>query len=75
MVLNLVCTITILLDFEIYCKQIRQPLGSKRKKGLLLLGIVAKFFPNLSELINFCSAWNNQKTYCFLMILGRIEVN
>ena len=30
---------------------------------------------NLSELINFCYPWNHQKTYCFLMISGEIEVN
>ena len=29
----------------------------------------------LSELINFYSPWNHQKTYGFLMISGGIEVN
>ena len=30
---------------------------------------------NLSELVNFYSPWNNQKTYGFLMISEGIEVN
>ena len=29
----------------------------------------------LGELINFYSPWNHQKTYGFLMISGKIEVN
>ena len=43
------------------------------------LGIVSKFFfkyyVNLSELINFYSPWNHQKTVGFLMISGGIKVN
>ena len=41
-------------------------------------GIVSKFFfyyqTNLSELINFYSPWNYQKTIGFMMISGGIEV-
>ena len=41
------------------------------------LGIVSKFRfykENLSELINFCSPWNHEKTYG-LMISGEIGFN
>ena len=33
------------------------------------------FLMNLSELIDFYSPWNHQKTIGFLMISGGIEVN
>ena len=43
------------------------------------LGILAKFRfeyqVNLSELINFCSPWNHQKTIGFQMISREIEIN
>ena len=45
----------------------------------ILKVIVSKFrfsyYANLSELINFYSPWNHEKTVDFLMILGGIEVN
>ena len=33
------------------------------------------YMENLSELINFYSPWNHQKTDGFMMISGGIEVN
>ena len=43
------------------------------------LGILAKFHfeyqVNLSELINFYSPWNHQKSISFQMISGEIEIN
>ena len=57
-----------LLQSAIWC------LG-KKLKFKLLRDLLQILLVTISELINFYSPWNHQKTYGFLMISGGTEVN